>query len=96
MARISVRNIALQAPLAANQSMAYSIAWNAGNADLEFWGTNQACGAGAERLGTGQSRAPNISCITLRGTSAYSHILMVWRNGGGQHGNVTICPMGSC
>jgi hypothetical protein len=90
---ISVRSIALAAP--ANM-MAFSIAWDAGGAQIEFWGANEECGAGAERLTTGSSQAPNISCFEWQSSTSYPHILMVYRSGGGQHGEVVICPTGSC
>ncbi len=49
-AEISVRSIALADPLAAGSEMAFSIEWIAGGASIEYWGTNDHCGAGAERL----------------------------------------------
>jgi hypothetical protein len=94
--RIFVRNIALTSPLAANQSMAVSIEFIAGDATVEFWGTNAECGGGAELLGSAEAAAPNITCVDLSGTANYSHLIMVWRQGGGQHGDVTICATGSC
>ena len=95
--QIYVRSIALASPLPAGGTMAISIDWIAGGASLEFWGASEICGDGSERLGTGQSLAPNITCVTLSGgTMSHSHVLMVWRNGGGQHGDVTICPTGTC
>jgi hypothetical protein len=95
--QIYVRSIALDPPLPAGGTMAFSIEWLAGSASLEFWGVSDVCGDGSERLGTGQSQAPNITCVTLSGgTMSHSNVLMVWRNGGGQHGDVTICPTGAC
>ena len=95
--QIYVRSIALASSLGAGEAMAFSIGWIAGSASLEFWGTSDVCGDGAELLGTGQSQAPNITCVTLSGGSmSHAHVLMVWRNGGGQHGDVTICQAGTC
>ena len=91
--QISVRSIALASPLVAGGTMAFSIEWLAGGASLEFWGASEVCGDGLERLGTGHSQAPNITCVPLSGgTNSHSHVLMVWRNGGGQHGDVHNLP----
>lgn len=95
-AEISVRSIALADPLAAGSEMAFSIEWIAGGASIEYWGTNEQCGAGAERLSSATSLAPNITCSTWEGTAEFSHVLMVWVQGGGQHGDVTLCQAGSC
>jgi hypothetical protein len=95
-AEISVRSIALADPLAAGSEMAFSIEWIAGGASIEYWGTNESCGAGVERLSSATSLAPNITCSTWEGTAEFNHVLMVWVQGGGQHGDVTLCAAGSC
>jgi hypothetical protein len=76
--------------------MAFSIDWVAGGASIEFWGAHEQCGAGAERLASATSLAPNIVCSTWQGSAEYSHVLMVWTEGGGQHGDVTVCEAGAC
>ena len=94
--QVFIRNIALEAPLTAGQTMAFSIEHIAGNATTEFWGTSEECGVAAERLATAEAMAPNILCVELSGSADHSHLLMVWREGGGRHGYVTVCPAGSC
>ncbi len=95
-ADISVRSIALSAPLTAEQAMAFSIEWVAGGATIEFWGSSSACGAGVERLTSSESLAPNITCATWSTSAEFEHVLMVYTAGGGNHGDVTLCPSGSC
>jgi hypothetical protein len=97
---LSVRDIELATPLAANQPYAFSIKVTTAPPDnsntIELWSADEKCGAAKEKLYEGVMKV-GILCVELKPTAAHTRLLMAWK-GEGTRGStdIAICPGGSC
>jgi hypothetical protein len=91
----SIRNIKLMTPMTPGSPYAISIEIIDGPIETEFYGSNEECGAAQELLWTG-TMPEGIFCIEFDPTLANNDVLMVWRTTVAVHGDVTLCPTGTC
>ncbi len=91
-----IEGIALQEPMRAGESDAFSATFETGWIDAELWGTDSSCGEPLELLASGRVEADAITCFTMNPTMAHEHLLWVWTFGGGSVREFAICPTGTC
>lgn len=93
----SARGITLEAPIGPGDVHAFSADMGPliGTRTMEFWGASEDCGDGLELLATAVMSG-GIRCVEFAPQNGtYSHVTWLW-NGNGSHGDVTLCPEGSC
>jgi len=89
------RSIKLDAPLAPGETYAFSVDMKTGSGKMELWGGSAECGDALELLAT-HDAGTGIRCMTASPkTGTYNYLIWVWYTGG-THGDVTLCPNGSC
>lgn len=89
------RTIKLEAPIGPGDTFAFSVEDESAEGTMELWGTNEECGPAQEKLATSAMGTGTFCMEASPENGTYTYLVWV-RYAGGEHGDVTFCPSGSC